>query len=144
MTPMKKSVSTLLEMYQTFQVRKLIIDSVFDIVYKLHSIGINHGDAHLENIMVTYKNSPRSFSDEMEQYLEYGYIYKFIDFGVAENITEREKYKQMIGDYAKIVDWIGIWGDSFQLYKYAEGKTLKLSIQYGLRSEDDESSDDDL
>lgn len=146
MAPMKRSVSMLLEIYKREDVRKLIVDTVFYTISKLHMIGINHGDAHLDNIMVDYTRSTIPSKYEMDEYMASEYVYKFIDFGVAENINEREKYKQMIGDYSKATDSIGrmAGGDRSleSIYNYAEEKTRKIAISYGLISDGDDEEED--
>ena len=147
MAPMKKPVSLLLEIYKTLQVRKEIIGAVFNIIEKLHSIGINHGDVHLDNIMVTYDKLPPSSTNEMKEYLDHDYVYKFIDFGVAEDLKEKEKYKQMIGDYSKVTAWLGDAAAKRDptlvfVYEYAEEKTRKLAITYGLIQEDLDSDEE--
>jgi tRNA A-37 threonylcarbamoyl transferase component Bud32 len=152
MAPMKKSVSALLEIYRTEEVRKIIVDSVFDVIGKLHAkTDINHGDAHLDNIMVTYGKLPLITGNELKDYLAHKYNYKFIDFGVAEELNPGERNKQMIGDYSKVVDWIGTLARNdaslYPIKEYAEEKTRKLAIQYGLIKEtvddDEDWSDDD-
>jgi serine/threonine protein kinase len=132
----------------------MIVDTVFKTIEKLHAIGINHGDAHLDNLMVTYEKPYPGTEAELKDYLAHRYVYKFIDFGAAEAFNEmnlREKYKQMIGDYSKAADSVGALAEddsSLHVIKeYAEEKTRKLAIQYGLISEevddDEEWSDED-
>ena len=147
MSPMKRSVNSLFETYKTREVRKVIVDSVFESISKLHSIGINHGDPHLDNIMVEYKRPASPSKKEMQSYEAFNYVYKFIDFGAAETLNEREKYKQMIGDYAKASDSIGLLAEEdptlVPIFQYAEEKTRALSIDYGLTRPAEDDSDEE-
>lgn len=146
MAAMKRSVGSLFAEYKSEPIRKMIIDNVFKLISKLHSLGVIHGDAHLDNIMVTY-STPGFGKDELSRYNSFDYVYKFIDFGVSEHINEREKFKQIIGDYSKASDWLGLEARKDKslesIAKYAEDKTMQLSIEYGLiRAPEEDDSED--
>lgn len=87
MQALKETVSDLILQYKTITVRKMIINKIISLLDKLHKAGFYHGDAHLNNIMVTYdtdvylegyKKYPKN---EKQRYTYIDYKFYFIDMG---------------------------------------------------------------
>lgn len=73
---MEMTIEDLLIMYQDPKIWQNIFQHVFQLIKRLHDIGIIHRDAHFENIMVKAQKTGKN-------YWEQDYKYKFIDFGIA-------------------------------------------------------------
>jgi hypothetical protein len=86
------TVSELFEQYWDPNVNGLIVKSLFDLLDRLHQIGLNHGDLHLDNIMVKDGNPKlEHFNEEhniqmseIERYNHHNYRYYFIDISDEE------------------------------------------------------------
>ena len=81
------TVSTLLRQYRDPVVNELIVKSLFDLLDRLHQIGLVHGDLHFANIMVKDENPELERLNEehniqmseIERYNQHNYRYYFID-----------------------------------------------------------------
>jgi tRNA A-37 threonylcarbamoyl transferase component Bud32 len=102
------ALDDLLLLYKSLEVRRLIMDSVLDLIRKLHEHGIYHGDAHLGNIMVAATDypgigRPLETSDdanfEMAMYVGSLYRYYFIDFGDAGLLEQNVSSRKTKRDY---------------------------------------------
>ena len=86
------TVSDLFERYWDPNVNGLIVKSLFDLLDRLHQIGLIHGDLHLDNIMVKDENPElERFNEEhnipmseLERYNHHNYRYYFIDLSDQE------------------------------------------------------------
>jgi hypothetical protein len=105
MKSMKQTVNSLIRQYTSSMVRHIIVGSCLGIIDKLHSRGYYHGDSHLKNIMVDYKEDDMieaedAFEDgevdEIEKYKLVGYRYYFIDL---ERSGEIKTPQDRIVDY---------------------------------------------
>jgi hypothetical protein len=80
-------VDELFNQYKDPVVNELIVKSIFDLVDRLHQIGLVHGDPHLGNIMVKDQNpnvDPDRTLPEIERYNQHNYRYYFIDISGME------------------------------------------------------------
>ena len=116
------TIEQLLFKYTALEDRIFIIRKVLELVEKLHSHGIYHGDLHLNNIMVE-KLDP--FENTLDNYLFY-----FIDFGKGYYILGDSS--KIINDYSDIGAHLQDLMDEYpsdhsfeQLYKIVSEKMKK-------------------
>lgn len=104
----------LIEKYPSLDVWRHIADQVILLFKGLHSIGLQHNDAHTKNIMVKANYVPterelrlaRISGNPLEkEYALYDYSYYFIDMGSATEIPDHlitdqnDRYKNNCGEY---------------------------------------------
>ena len=115
MEALDETVSSLFDRHESVTVRMMILGSVMGLLYRLHAMGIAHGDAHLDNIMV--KETPMTeeyikshieaidtFLDIDREYGEYGikrYKYYFIDMGQSIKTSDSNV---LVNDYWALLE----------------------------------------
>lgn len=87
MPALKKTVGDLLKEYSDPMVIRNIVFSCMSMLTVLHTLGWYHGDSHMNNFMVNYKQEDAGYAEseteEKRKYNEFRYKYFFIDFGLS-------------------------------------------------------------
>ena len=101
-------VSKLFEQYDDPIVNELIVKSLFDLLDRLHQIGLIHGDLHLENIMVKDGN-PGLKEDlpisDLERYRQHDYSYYFVDLSGDETVQTPLDYL-FLNDWGALIEYL--------------------------------------
>lgn len=106
MRSLKATVREILKTYSNPEVIGTIIVKCLGMIERLHLSGFVHGDTHLNNFMVTYREDDATEAedeeDEMEKYKIYDYNFFFIDFGRSSVLESgKNKNEQILEDYYK-------------------------------------------
>lgn len=112
MRALKQTARNLLLSYPNNVVRSKILGTVVGLILKLHSIGMYHGDTHLNNFMVTFDMGDRQEAEEdyvvykdsgeidedktdwEKLYIDTNYRFYFIDMGASGFLPEDEEKKR--------------------------------------------------